>query len=260
MRSDAEGRIFELDALRGLALILMCLDHLTFDLSCLPYWFPYADSPVISSLGRFGEAVSYSDWRLVLHYIFACLFLLLAGIGSALTRHPLRRFLQIAGGAAALFGATVLLDLFFELGATIVFGVLSSMAAGALLCFVFSHLGGKYAALAVGTVFIAVGFFLEWYDAPVVYSFYWEDLPGIALGTVRYGADWFPLFPCAGVVLVGYFLGKILYPSRESLFPALRGRTCFLCAVGRRPLLIYLLHQPVIAGVLVLFALIFTRN
>lgn len=260
MRPDAKGRIFELDALRGLALIMMCLDHLMFDLSCLPYWFPSLDSPVIDGLGKFGDAITFSDWRLVLHYIFASLFLLLAGIGSSLTRHPLKRFGQITGGAVLLCVASVLLDLLFDMGATIVFGVLSAMAVGVFLCFLASHLGGKYTALAVGMVFIIVGFCLNWYDAPVMYSFYWENLPGIVMGTVRYGSDWFPVFPCAGVVLVGYFLGKVLYPSRRSLIPALRGKTCLLCAVGRKPLLVYLLHQPVIAGILFLLIFIFVRN
>ena len=33
---NPKGRIFELDFLRGLALILMVLDHLAFDLYALP--------------------------------------------------------------------------------------------------------------------------------------------------------------------------------------------------------------------------------
>lgn len=260
MRTDTKHRIFELDALRGLALILMCLDHLAVDLAFLPYWFPSLDSPVIETLATFGASVAYSHWRLVLHYIFASLFLLLAGVGSALTGHPLRRFGQILGAAAVLSVATVLLDLFFDLGVTILFGVLSAMAVGVFLCFLADRLGGKYTALAVGIVFIVIGFSLQWYDAPSLYYFSWEDLPGIVMGTVRYGADWFPVFPCAGVVLVGYFLGKVLYPNRRSLIPALRGKTCLLCAVGQKSLWIYLLHQPILAGILFLLIFIFVRN
>lgn len=255
MRTDAKGRIFELDFLRGIALILMCLDHLVYDLSCLPYWFPLEDHPLIGTLGAFGEAVSFSEWRLVLHYIFATLFLLLAGIGSALTRHPLRRVGQISAAAIVLSLATVLLDLFFQMGATILFGVLSAMAVGAFLCWLASHLGGKWTALGLGIVFITLGFFLKWYDAPTLYPFSSEDFFGVVMGTVRYGADWFPVFPCCGVILVGYFLGKVLYRSRQSLLPPLRGKTCFLCRMGQRPLLVYLLHQPVIIGVL--YGLIF---
>lgn len=259
MRTDSKGRIFELDFLRGIALILMCLDHLVYDLSCLPYWFPLEDHPVIRVLGEFGDAVSFSEWRQVLHYIFATLFLLLAGIGSSLTRRPLRRVGQITVAALILSFGTVLLDLFFQMGATILFGVLSAMAVGTFLCWVVSHLGGKWTALGLGIAFIAVGFFLKWYQAPSLYPFSSEDFWGVVMGTVRYGADWFPVFPCCGVVLVGYFLGKVLYRSRQSLIPLLRGKTCVLCRVGQKPLLIYLLHQPVIVGVLYGFIFLLVR-
>ena len=40
MTKKTSDRIFELDFLRGLALVMMCLDHLAYDFYCLPYWFP----------------------------------------------------------------------------------------------------------------------------------------------------------------------------------------------------------------------------
>ncbi|MBO5247873.1 MAG: DUF1624 domain-containing protein [Clostridia bacterium] len=263
MRNSSTHRIFELDFLRGLALILMCLDHLAYDLYCLPLWFPHLDSPVLSALGEFGEAVSFSPWRQGLHYVFATLFLLLAGIGSALTSRLWRRTLQITGAAVAITAGTVGLDLFLDLNVTILFGVLSAIAVGVFFCGICSLFGesaGKYGALILGIAIILVGFSLKWYAAPTYYSVGTEDLVGIVLGTVRYGADWFPLFPCAGVVCVGYFLGKTLYARRQSLLPALRGKACGLCVVGRYSLWIYLLHQPVLAGLLCLFTMIFVRN
>lgn len=54
-------RIFELDFLRGLALVMMCLDHLAYDLYCLPYWFSDADTVWIYRLGDFGEAVAFPN-------------------------------------------------------------------------------------------------------------------------------------------------------------------------------------------------------
>ncbi len=250
MRENAKKRIFELDFLRGFALLMMCLDHFIYDLSCLSDWFPRADHPFLDALVRFGTAVFFSSWRLVLHYIFATLFLLLAGVGSFLTRHPVKRMGQIGGGAIAVTLVTVCLDLFFDMGATILFGILSVMTVGAFLCWVASRLGGKWTALGLGLIIIVVGVCLQWYQSPSLYRFDFSDLPGIFVGTVRYGADWFPIFPCAGVILVGYFLGEVLYKERRSLIPALRGKTCLLCGLGRRPLLVYLLHQPLIFALL----------
>ena len=176
----AQNRIFELDFLRGLALVMMCLDHLAYDFYCLPYWFPYSDSKVIEALGKFGESISFSHWREALHYVFATLFLVLAGIGSALSKKPLKRSGQIALAAVGIAAATVLIDLFFDLNATILFGVLSPMALGAFLCWCCSLLGekrGKYAALLLGIVIIFVGFSLKWYEAPSLQSIGTEMLP-----------------------------------------------------------------------------------
>lgn len=263
MRKIQNQRIFELDFLRGFVLLMMCLDHLAYDFYCLPFWFPFSDSEWIETLGKFGDTVAFSSWRLALHYIFATVFLLLAGIGSALTKRPLKRMGQIAFAALGITVVTVLLDLFFDLGTTILFGVLSTMAVGTFLCWVCSLFGekiGKYVALGLGILMIFIGFSLPWYDAPILYSVGWEDLLDISLGKARFGADWFPVFPCAGVVAVGYFLGKILYRKKQSLIPALRGKSNPLCVVGRYPLWIYLLHQPVLVGILYLLIFIVVRN
>lgn len=264
MKQGKNNRIFELDFLRGLALILMCLDHLAYDLYCLPFWFPLlSDHPIIETLGKFGDSVAFSDWRLGLHYLFATLFLTLAGIGSALTRKPFRRSLLITGAALGLTVATIGIDLFFDAGVSIVFGVLSAMAVGALvcaLCSLFGEKAGKFVALGAGIVIIVLGFSIPWYQAPVRYDFYPDELWGICLGTVRYGADWFPVFPASGVLPVGYFVGKILYRNKQSLIPALRGKDSFICKIGRKSLWIYLFHQPVLVGLLYLFVFLFVRT
>ena len=259
---NPKGRIFELDFLRGLALILMVLDHLAFDLYALPYWFSNVDHPLMEKIGRFGLLVSFADWRTMLHYIFATLFLLLAGIGSALTRHPLKRCGQLTAAALGLTAVTVLGDLFFDLGITILFGVLSVMAVGAFLCWIASRMGkfGTYAALFAGGLIIVAGFCIPWYAAPEYHILRWEYLWKFALGTAHYGADWFPILPCAGVILVGYFLGKTLYADRRSKIPFLRDKSCILCWVGQHSLGIYLLHQPILAGLLFLFVTIFMRG
>lgn len=260
LRSD---RIFELDFLRGLALVMMCLDHLVYDLSCLPDWFPDRESKALYALAEWGWKISLSDWRLSLHYLFATLFLLLAGTGAFLTRHPLRRTGQIALGALTITGATVLLDLCFDMDTAIVFGVLSVMAVGAFLCWICSLLGkrwGKWIALAAGITAVWIGFSIRWYETYSLYTFYWDLFPEIALGTLRYGADWFPVFPCAGVILIGYFLGAVLYKDRRSRIPFLRGKADpVFCRIGRFPLWIYLLHQPVLMGILYAVVFLFAR-
>ncbi|MBP3300099.1 MAG: DUF1624 domain-containing protein [Clostridia bacterium] len=249
-----KDRIFELDFLRGLALTMMCLDHFAYDLVYAPLWFSDANTTAIYTMKEIGESIVFSDWRFALHYIFATLFFLLAGIGSALTKHHGKRILQIGSAALIITFATVVLDLLFRMKSTILFGVLSVMAVGAVLCWIASLFGekrGKWIALGVGVLFVVIGFCLRWYEAPTLKYFGWEDFFSVAFGTLRYGADWFPIFPCAGVILIGYFLGKTLYQNKQSLFPALRGKKDYVFGpIGRKSLWIYLFHQPVLYGIL----------
>ena len=67
------------------------------------------------------------------------------------------------------------------------------------------------------------------------------------------GADWYPLLPWIGAVLVGVAIGAALYPDGERgpslrrLVRAPRGAV-LAGAPGRHSLPIYLVHQPVLIG------------
>ena len=67
--------------------------------------------------------------------------------------------------------------------------------------------------------------------------------------------DYFPLAPNLGWFLLGAFVGRTVYRKRESLLPKVSEdllplRLLRFC--GRHALLIYLLHQPIITGLLML--------
>jgi len=68
--------------------------------------------------------------------------------------------------------------------------------------------------------------------------------------------DYVPLLPWFGVVLIGLFLGKAIYarPKIPTLarWQPVRLPGKILSAAGRHSLLIYLLHQPLLLGVLYL--------
>ena len=67
----------------------------------------------------------------------------------------------------------------------------------------------------------------------------------------RYTVDYFPLLPWFGVVLVGVGMGSLLYDGHERRFhlPHVRGPLVrAMSYVGQQSLLVYLLHQPVLAG------------
>ncbi len=72
--------------------------------------------------------------------------------------------------------------------------------------------------------------------------------------------DYYPLIPWFGVVLMGVFLGNLLYPghARRFLFPNWSAvlPIRWLAFLGQHSLMIYLVHQPIIMAMLSLSGVI----
>ena len=100
-----------------------------------------------------------------------------------------------------------------------------------------------------GLLVIGVG----WYVDKLVVSFPWLIWLGIKQEGV-YMVDYYPILPWFGLALLGIFVGYTLYPQGVRRFslpnlaslPPLRG----LRFLGRHSLLIYVIHQPILIGLL----------
>ncbi len=109
-------------------------------------------------------------------------------------------------------------------------------------------------SLAAGLIVIALGVYLN----GVIISAPWL----IWLGIKQYGrsmVDFYPVLPWFGIVLLGVYAGYTLYPQQTfrlplpdySQKPPVRG----LNFLGRHSLVIYLIHQPIILGMLILLGI-----
>lgn len=68
--------------------------------------------------------------------------------------------------------------------------------------------------------------------------------------------DYVPLFPWLGVALIGIFIGRQLKKLAWFIASAnmqLNGLCDVLAWMGKRSLLIYMIHQPILMGLLWLF-------
>ncbi len=238
-------RIWELDMLRGIFLLNIMAYHFAFDLVYL-FGLVRLENPVMRVLFQMGN-----DWG-------GTPFLLISGLCITFSSRPVQRGLQvIAGGLLiSLVMMGIYLLGFSDRSIMIHFGVLHCIGTCMLLWPLLKKLPVP-ALLAIGAVLTAVGLYLKFTDMRV--SHHWFTL----FGAPKRGfasSDYFPLLPNLGYFLMGAGLGKVLYPTRQTLFPRANDRifpVSFFGFFGRHSLILYLVHQPVFAALIFLYTLIF---
>ncbi|MCS6932862.1 MAG: DUF1624 domain-containing protein [Acetobacteraceae bacterium] len=228
---DRPPRLPGLDALRGVALLAMVAYHAAWDLSFLG--LIATDVAADPAWRRFAQSV-------------AAAFLLIAGISLALAsragtelKRMLRRVGVIAAAAAAVSAATYAV----LPGQGVYFGILHCIALASLIGIALRRAPAwlllGLAGLALVLPHFAAG---PGFDAP---AWYWLGLST----TVPPAPDYVPLLPWCAAVLCGMAIGRALpFPRPPGAPPAVAVR--LLAAAGRRSLAIYLLHQPILLGVL----------
>ena len=235
-------RLWEIDAVRGIAVVLMAFFHLMWDLQ----FFGISNINVFSPPWQgFARAIGSA-------------FILLMGVSLTLDaernntntralfiRH-LKRGLTILG-----FGLVISLATYVILGSQFVrFGILHHAGVAIILAFFFVRAPSSV-NWVVGLLVITLGFFV-----PQVVTTTTTMPWLLPLGIVPEGmtmVDYYPLIPWFGVALMGICAGQWLYPKGQrqyrlpnlgSLLPAR-----LLSWVGRHSLAVYLLHQPVLIAV-----------
>ena len=240
MTTPTSDRFGEIDLLRTLAILLMIVYHTAYDLSA------YYSLPIDPMHG---------GW-LLLERATAHLFLLLVGISFAISWGKMEkngktlaaRMKRIVRRALGIFFCAMLVSL-----ATFVvdphtyvrFGVLHLIAVSVLLLPIFMSLREWNFLLAV-IVILATPFIVS---IPVATPL----LLPLGLAPPSFASvDYFPLFPWFGTVMIGAGLGNLLYNRALLRWHVLLSRRWqrMITFPGRHSLLLYLIHQPIILGVL----------
>ena len=233
-------RIWELDALRGMNLFLMIAIHFIYDIL---YLFP---------LVRW----QLPDWYDPMVRFCGSLFVLISGICVTLGKRSVRRGLTVLGGGMIITAVTAALAWtgFCDKGIIIYFGVLHCLGCCMLLWPLVKNCPG-WALCLLGLVLILLGRYFDTLTLDTVWL--------VPFGIVPPGfvsSDYFPLVRHFGTFLCGAGAARYLYASKESLLPhfPMVWPVRFLQWCGRSSLLIYLLHQPVLAAIAAL--LFFTTH
>jgi uncharacterized membrane protein len=233
------SRFYEIDFLRGIAILMMVIFHTIFDLSYFGIW---------------QVVVSSGFWRFFA-LSTASLFLLIVGVSFSLsysraygTLPGKLLFLKFLyrGIGIFLLGLLVTLGTWLYLGeGYIVFGILHLIGVSVILA-PFFYRFGKY-NIPLGIACIAAGFVVMNFHGPI-----WLLPLGVTPATF-WSVDYTPIFPWFGMVLIGIGAGEMLYPrgNRRFNMPQVKERwEALITSPGRHSLLIYMVHQPVIILIL----------
>jgi uncharacterized membrane protein len=138
----------------------------------------------------------------------------------------------------------------FDPASAVYFGILQCLAVAMLVYGAAFEKSGPFVSAAWGALALGLGAVLPFLKRALAVRFDWLLPFGIHSPSFS-SFDYFPLIPWFGVFLIGSALGKSVYASKRSLLPWRLPGT-FVNTAGRHSLLIYLVHQPVIMGVLYL--------
>jgi len=249
-------RIWELDFLRGLSIILMVFDHFMYDMGTLNYWFSNffaVDNKVMNFLREAGLWYWDSWLRNSFHFVFVAIFLLVSGISFHFSKNNFKRGLKFFGVAMLISFVTLSVEYYTGLNIGIVFGIIHMFAVGTLITVLVRKLiHNEYVILLIGAAIVAYGLMFQFWDVPYVPTLTFQNFWEVVIGSTGYGADHFGIFPYTGVILIGTVIGSFFYKPRKSLVPRLEGGYAkpFMWA-GRNTLWIFITHQ------LILMALIY---
>ncbi len=244
-----KDRLLWLDGARGLAILMMVVFHFFYDLSHFHFM-----------------ALDFTDpfWRGFRTLILSLFFVV---SGWTMTLNPagglrwgsfIKRFGQVAAAALALSLVTYLL--FPQ--QWIYFGILHFFALSMWLALPFRQ--RPWLALCVGAALFFLDATVDGFGTTFLFLWLqpWLNLPNSTLDIAR-------LVPWFGVVLFGIFLGhlgrgKLAIPVIVALSGlathstlanhALNAVAKPLAWVGKHPLFIYLVHQPILFGLIALAA------
>lgn len=233
-------RFWEVDALRGIAIILMVLFHFIYDLVFFDVLQLDIRSGPVLYVGRSA----------------AILFVFLVGVSLSLSHSRGKvfgsqvNFIKYLNRGFHIF----LWGLVFTVGSwllfpeeVIVFGILHFIGVAIILSY--PLLGSRLLNLIGGFMVLFLGGLVENFTV----NFPWLTWLGLTPAGFQ-TLDYFPLLPWFGVTMLGIFMGNIMYPGYRRKYDLLDLSNHQLISalelMGRKSLLIYIVHQPLLVFLL----------
>jgi len=199
---------------------------------------------------------------------FAAAFVLISGICSRLSRNNALRGAKLLWVAIGLTLVTYALQLLGVEGVVIWFGILHLLSVSMLF---YAAVGkwldkiSPWVILPLCAILFALTFNLErgyvgvgglTYELPMAIKLNRQLFPFGVTSPGFFSADYFPILPWLFMFVIGTVLGK---PFEKGTVPKLfsKSRVPFFAFCGKKSLIIYLIHQPILFGLFFLVDKIF---
>jgi len=243
-------RFWEIDFLRGIAIIMMVLYHLLYNL----HYFAHFNVNVYSGFWMYFARTTATIFIFLVGVSLSISFSRTKGFSFGSTKET-RLFLKYLRRGLKVFSWGLIITLVTRIflgKAFVIFGILHLIGISIILAYPFLKL--HYWNLFFGVFCIILGAYLKGF----IFNFSYLSWLGFRPAQF-YSVDYFPLLPWFGVVLIGIFFGNIFYPDYSRKFQLVElssfsGIKVF-CFLGKHSLLIYLLHQPLIIAILFLLGM-----
>ncbi|MCX7695636.1 MAG: DUF1624 domain-containing protein [Caloramator sp.] len=216
-------RIGEIDFFRFLAILFMVVFHIVYDLK------EFMGKDINYEVGFWYYIGKFSG----------VLFIIVAGVSSNLGKSPIKKALKLYIFALLI---TIITYIVFK-EQYIRFGILHFLATMTLLSIILNRLNFPWLILIQLS-----SYFLY----KVAQNIRIKNPFLIPFGFIHYGfvsIDYYPIFPYIIYYIFGIFIFRLIYKRRKRILP-FEVESKYVEFISRRSLEIYLLHQPVILGVL----------
>ena len=225
------NRIKEIDFLRGFLILLMVMDHLFFDFGQLIYIISNfsLDQSLLSQFVKFSSSYLSWDFRINFRIFVVMLFFFISGISFQFSKNNNKRGVILLSIGILLTLGSIIVSYILKDDFVIIASIFLTFGLAILITnFIYFVINKILKNNTISSLFLVIIgllgaiYFIDFtfnVNVPIINKIEsFNDLIDVILGYKQYGFDDIPLLINLTAMLIGFGIGKLVYPNRKSLF------------------------------------------
>ena len=225
------NRIKEIDFLRGFLILLMVMDHLFFDFGQLIYIISNfsLDQSLLSQFAKFSSSYLNWDFRINFKIFVVMLFFFISGISFQFSKNNNKRGVILLSIGILLTLGSIIVSYILKDDFVVIASIFLTFGLAILITnFIYFVINKILKNNTISSLFLVIIgllgaiYFIDFtfnVNVPIINKIEsFNDLIDVILGYKQYGFDDIPLLINLTAMLIGFGIGKLVYPNRKSLF------------------------------------------